>query len=161
VGAHPQVVGLRDGLLALGYQETEPFVIGVHFTQGDLTALPAAARKPVEEAQAITATVQLGEVDGMLALRCCALNRPGLVLEAATPRAIPTMFETVFWVERGALASDGPDFYTAGWMAARLLDKIIKGANPAESPVAVNPKIELAITLKGATALGLTRAPEA
>jgi putative ABC transport system substrate-binding protein len=114
-----------------------------------------------EEAQAAIAAVQPGEVDGILAPRCCALNIAGLVLEATTRRAIPTMFEAVFWVEHGALASYGPDLYTSGWMAARLVDKIIKGANPAEIPVEVNPKIELAINLKVATALGLTLAPEA
>ena len=43
-GPTPQVVGLRDRLLELGYRENEDFVIGVRFTQGDLTALSGAAR---------------------------------------------------------------------------------------------------------------------
>jgi putative ABC transport system substrate-binding protein len=47
-GPTPMVVGLRDGLLALGYRENEHFVLGVRFTQGDLTALPAAARELVQ-----------------------------------------------------------------------------------------------------------------
>src|SRR5215470_6085679 len=47
-GPTPQVVGLRDGLLALGYHEPEQFVIGVRFTQGDMIALPAAARELVQ-----------------------------------------------------------------------------------------------------------------
>src|SRR5213595_196263 len=47
-GPTPQVVGLRDGLLALGYREPEQFVIGVRFTQGDIAALPAAARELVQ-----------------------------------------------------------------------------------------------------------------
>ena len=42
------MVGLRDGLLELGYRENEQFVLGVRFTQGDLTALPAAARELVQ-----------------------------------------------------------------------------------------------------------------
>jgi putative ABC transport system substrate-binding protein len=41
-------VGLRDGLLALGYRENEQFVLGVRFTQGDQTALAAAARELVQ-----------------------------------------------------------------------------------------------------------------
>ena len=48
-GPTPQVVGLRDGLRQLGYRENEDFVIGVRFTQGDLTALPAAARQLVQD----------------------------------------------------------------------------------------------------------------
>jgi putative ABC transport system substrate-binding protein len=88
------------------------------------------------------------------------LNIPGFVLEANTQRAIPTLFEAGFWVERGALASYGPDLYASGWMAARLVDKIIKGVSPAEIPVEVNPKIEFAINQKVAAALRLTLAPE-
>jgi hypothetical protein len=47
-GPTPQTVGLQDGLLDLGYRENEQFVLGVRFTQGDLTALPAAARELVQ-----------------------------------------------------------------------------------------------------------------
>src|SRR5713101_7181548 len=47
-GPGPAAVGLRDGLLELGYRENEQFVIGVRFTQGDLAALPAAARELVQ-----------------------------------------------------------------------------------------------------------------
>jgi len=43
---------------------------------------------------------------------------------------------------------------------ARLVDKILKGANPAEIPVEVNSKIMFTINLKVAKALGLTIAPE-
>ena len=42
-GPTPQMVGLRDGLLELGYREDEQFVIGIRFTQGDIAALPTAA----------------------------------------------------------------------------------------------------------------------
>lgn len=47
-GPTPQIVGLRDGLLALGYREGEQFVIGVRFTQGDLAALDLAARQLIQ-----------------------------------------------------------------------------------------------------------------
>jgi ABC-type uncharacterized transport system substrate-binding protein len=47
-GPTPEIVGLRDGLLALGYREPEQFVLGVRFTQGDQTALPAAALQLVQ-----------------------------------------------------------------------------------------------------------------
>ena len=47
-GPTPGIVGLREGLLALGYHEHEQFDIGVRFTQGDITALPAAARQLVQ-----------------------------------------------------------------------------------------------------------------
>jgi putative ABC transport system substrate-binding protein len=47
-GPTPPVIGLRDGLWELGYREDEQFVIGVRFTQGDLAALPIAARELVQ-----------------------------------------------------------------------------------------------------------------
>lgn len=63
-------------------------------------------------------------------------------------------------VERGALAGYGTDQYTRGKQIARLVDKILKGANPAELPVEVYTKIELVINLKTARKLGLTIPPE-
>jgi len=113
-----------------------------------------------EEAQATLAQISKGEVDGILAPRQASSNIPGFILEATSQRALPTMFDAAFWVERGGLASYGPDYYETGRQAARLVDKILKGADPAEVPVEANPKIEFAINLKVAKALGLTIAPE-
>jgi len=48
-GPTPAVVGLREGLRELGYREPEDFVIGVRFTQGDVAALPSAAREIVSQ----------------------------------------------------------------------------------------------------------------
>ncbi len=47
-GPTPMIVGLRDGLLELGHHEDKDFVLGVRFTQGDITALPAAAQELVQ-----------------------------------------------------------------------------------------------------------------
>jgi putative ABC transport system substrate-binding protein len=119
--------------------------------------------KPVwteAEARATLAQVRTGEVDGILAPRGVSLNLPGFVLEATAQRAIPTMFDAAFWVEQGALASYGPDYYDSGRQAARLVDKILKGVKPGEIPVEVNSKIEFVINLKTMKALGFTIAPE-
>ncbi len=48
-GPTPHVVALRDALIELGYQENQDFVIGVRFTQGDLTIVPDAARDLVRQ----------------------------------------------------------------------------------------------------------------
>jgi putative ABC transport system substrate-binding protein len=87
------------------------------------------------------------------------LNIPGFVLQATSERAIPTMFPQSFYVERGGLASYGPDLYASGRQAARLVDKILKGTTPSEIPVEVNNKIEFVINLKVANKLGLTIPP--
>lgn len=48
-GATPGIVGLRDGLRDLGYRENKDFAIGVRFTQGNIAALPEAARELVKQ----------------------------------------------------------------------------------------------------------------
>jgi putative ABC transport system substrate-binding protein len=88
------------------------------------------------------------------------LNIPGFVLQATAERAIATMFPDDFFVERGGLASYGPDQYESGKQAARLVDKILKGTKPSDIPVEVNNNIEFAINLKVAQKLGLTIPPE-
>src|SRR5215470_16101358 len=55
-GPTPGVVGLRDGLKERGYRENQDFVIGVRFTQGDVTALPPAARELVQQGVDILCT---------------------------------------------------------------------------------------------------------
>ena len=70
------------------------------------------------------------------------------------------MFFSIWYVEHGGLASYSSNHHESGRMAARLVDKIIKGAKPAEIPVEVNEKIEFVVNLKIATALGIKIAPE-
>jgi putative ABC transport system substrate-binding protein len=112
-----------------------------------------------DEAQTVLARLRKGDVDGILSPRPLSLNIPGFILKTASQQDIPTMFHTPFWVDRGGLVSYGPDFRESGRMAARLVSKIIKGENPANIPVEVNPKIEFVINLKTAKALGLTLDP--
>jgi putative ABC transport system substrate-binding protein len=113
-----------------------------------------------EQAQAILAELRRKRIDGVVAPRCCALNLPELILQATSKLRVPMMYESAFWVERGALASYGPDMYASGRLAARLVDKIIRGTSPADIPVEMNRDVEFVINLKTARALGLTLAPE-
>ncbi len=113
-----------------------------------------------EEVQATLAQIGNMEVGGILPPKHVSLNIPGFVVEASVQQAIPTMYSASFWTERGALASYGPDYYETGRQATRLVDKIIKGANPGDIPVEVNTKVEFTINLKTAKSLGLTMAPD-
>jgi putative tryptophan/tyrosine transport system substrate-binding protein len=99
-------------------------------------------------------------VQGILASLNVSLNIPGFVLQATSEQGMATMFPDVFFVERGGLASYGPDRYESGRLAARLVDKILKGTTPSEIPVEVNNNIEFTINLKVANKLGLTIPPE-
>jgi putative tryptophan/tyrosine transport system substrate-binding protein len=111
------------------------------------------------EVQAMLARVRESQLDGIVQPSSLSFNIPGFMVEATLERAIPTMFAGAFFVERGGLASYAPDDYTSGWQAARLVDKILKGMDPAEIPVEVNTKIQFVVNLKTAQALGLTISP--
>jgi putative ABC transport system substrate-binding protein len=122
----------------------------------------ALVEHPVQteaEVQALLAQVRERQIDGIVQPSSVSLNIPGFIMEATAAQAIPTMFESVYFVEHGGLASYGPDDYASGWQAARLVDKILKGTAPREIPVEVSTKLKFLINLKTATALGLTIAP--
>lgn len=93
-GPTPQVVGLRDGLVALGYRENEHFVIGVRFTQGNLTALLATAQKLVRDgvniifAEHTAATKAAQQATTQIPIICVAVGDPvgqGLIQSFAHP----------------------------------------------------------------------------
>jgi len=78
------------------------------------------------------------------------------VAELAAKSRLPAMYELRPYVEVGGLISYGPDINDIGRRAAVFVDKILKGAKPADLPIEQPSKFELVINLKTAKALGLT-----
>jgi putative ABC transport system substrate-binding protein len=76
--------------------------------------------------------------------------------ELAIRYQLPTIFSVRDHVEAGGLMSYGPDYSDLHRRAAYFVDKILKGAKPADLPVEQPTKFELVINLKTAKALGLT-----
>jgi putative tryptophan/tyrosine transport system substrate-binding protein len=74
----------------------------------------------------------------------------------AAQHRLPSAFGSRDYVEVGGLMSYGTDLADLSSRAAIYVDKIIKGANPADMPVEQPTKFELVINLKTAKALGLT-----
>lgn len=85
-------------------------------------------------------------------------NRPAFASLAARHR-IPAMYDRQFWVESGGLVSYGPAAEEQWRLVARQIDKILKGAQPANLPVQQPTRFELSINLKTARALGITIPP--
>ena len=83
------------------------------------------------------------------------LNRKR-VLDFAAAHRIPAMYERGNLVEQGGLMSYGPDGSDSFRRVALYVDKILKGAKPAELPVEQPTKYYFVINLKTAKALGLT-----
>ena len=82
-------------------------------------------------------------------------NRMQIVILAAKHR-LPVMYGLKEFVEAGGLISYGPNHSDLYRRAAVYVDKILKGAKPADLPVEQPTRFELVINLKTAKALGLT-----
>ncbi|PYN35839.1 MAG: hypothetical protein DME01_10715 [Candidatus Rokuibacteriota bacterium] len=156
------VPGLRRILLP--YDATNAYAVA------QLPAYRDAARRlgltlverPVrteQEAQAAIAKIRKGEVDGILSPRFVSLNIPGFILDSAQRQGIPTMFHGLFFAERGGLAAYSAADGQLGRQAARMVDKILNGAKPADLPVEQPTTFELVLNLKTAKALGLSIPP--
>jgi putative ABC transport system substrate-binding protein len=81
------------------------------------------------------------------------------ILDFAASNRIPAMFEDSSFVAAGGLISYGPDYEAVFQNAAVFVDKILKGAKPADLPIEQPTKFELVINLRTAQALGLEIPP--
>jgi putative tryptophan/tyrosine transport system substrate-binding protein len=81
------------------------------------------------------------------------------IAELSIKRRLPTSGSHSGWAEGGLLMSYGTDFVDLFRRSAIVVDKILKGAQPADLPVEQPTKFELVINLKTAKALGLTIPP--
>ncbi len=86
------------------------------------------------------------------------LNRKQL-LELATKNRLPAMYENSSYVDDGGLMAYGPSQSENLQQALHHVDKILKGAKPADLPVEQPKKFELIINLKAAKQIGLTIPP--
>jgi putative ABC transport system substrate-binding protein len=78
------------------------------------------------------------------------------IVEFARSHMLPDAYEGRDWVELGGLASYGAVTPLMVQRSADMIDRILRGAKPAEMPVELPTKYEVAVNLKTASALGLT-----
>jgi putative ABC transport system substrate-binding protein len=83
----------------------------------------------------------------------------GQIAEFAAKQRLPSVFGWSEYVEAGGLMSYGPDHNALWRRLAVYVDKILKGAKPADLPVEQPAKFELVINLKTAKQIGLTIPP--
>ena len=97
-----------------------------------------------------------GRVDAVFVSHTMTPRARGQMIDLAAKRRMPTMFMDRDYVAAGGLMSYGSDFSEEFRHAAEYVEKILKGAKPADLPVEQPTKFELIINLKTAKALGLT-----
>jgi putative ABC transport system substrate-binding protein len=78
------------------------------------------------------------------------------VISAAARNKVPAVYTQSFYVRDGGLLSYGADLLDIIRRAATYVDRILRGAKPAELPVQLPTKFEMLVNLKTAKALGLT-----
>jgi putative tryptophan/tyrosine transport system substrate-binding protein len=81
------------------------------------------------------------------------------ITTSALAARLPTIFASRDWLDRGGLISFGASFREGYRRSADLVDKILRGAKPADIPVEQPTKFELAVNLITAKAIGLTVPP--
>jgi ABC-type uncharacterized transport system substrate-binding protein len=117
---------------------------------------PLEVRGAADFESAFQAAVK-GRVEAVIVVssRQTSLNR-ARILEFAGSSKLPLVGGWGPWAQGGALFSYGPDVNLLVRRAATYVDKILKGAKPADLPVEQPTKFELVINLKTAKALGVT-----
>jgi putative ABC transport system substrate-binding protein len=78
-----------------------------------------------------------------------------LIITLAAQHKLPAVYQFRYWVTVGGLVSYGPDRIDEFQRAAGYVDRILKGAKPADLPVQAPTKYELVVNLKTAKAIGL------
>ena len=113
--------------------------------------------RTIEELPSAFASAAEQGVQAVLVFDCSRLH-PSVaqIAELSLKHRLPTMCPFPFYSERGGLISYGANERDNPYRAATYVDKILKGAKPADLPVEPPRKFELIINLKTARALGLT-----
>jgi len=144
--------------------KTTPFP---YFQRAALALAPSLAielvASPVQDASDIERTIgSFARVpNGGLVLPpdATTIGHRDLIVGLAARHRLPAVYTVRSWVEDGGLMSYGADQADMFRQAAGYVDRILRGANPADLPVQVPVKYETILNLKTARALGLAVPP--
>jgi len=133
----------------------------IEATAGKLhVSLLAEPARSAEEYEAALSKMTAAGAETLLVMQSTlSIQRKDLLAELVWQKRLPAMFGVKENVLAGGLMSYGASVKDLYRHAASQIDKILKGANPAELPVEQATTFEFAINLKTAKALGLTLPP--
>jgi putative ABC transport system substrate-binding protein len=137
--AHPEMAETQVAALELG-----------------LALQSVEVRDPRELSEAFAAMVR-EQADGFLTFaHTFSFDNRRRIVELAAASRLPGMYGWKEFVEVGGLMAYGPRLSTLYRRAGSYVDKLLKGANPAELPMEQPHEFDLVLNLKTARALGLT-----
>jgi putative tryptophan/tyrosine transport system substrate-binding protein len=138
----------------LGFKEMQAAAPGLK-----VTLLSIEVRKP-DELEAAYAAITAQKADGLLVITDpITFGNRGKTIEFAAKHRLPAMYEVREFVNEGGLMSYGPSLVAMIRRVPILLDKILKGAKPADIPVEQPTQFEMVVNEKTAKAIGLTIPP--
>jgi putative ABC transport system substrate-binding protein len=158
----------RVAVLALAHATEPGFATGARLLidqlrqpaqQLGITILPQAAGVTEDIPKAFAAMRREGAKALIVQTYALTFDHRKLIAELAAQQHLPAIYDFKYAAEAGGLISYGPELIEMYRRSAELVDKILKGANPAEIPFEQPSKYELVINLKTAKALGLTIPP--
>jgi putative ABC transport system substrate-binding protein len=124
-----------------------------------IEAVPAGVHNSTEIESAIAGFAEGGK-GGLIALPhpVSEVHRD-LIIQQATSRALPSIFAFAAHASAGALVTYGIDRAEALLQTTEYVDRILRGAKPADMPVQAPKTFEMAVNLKTAKALNLVIPP--
>ena len=110
-----------------------------------------------DEIEHAFANLIMGSAQGLIVLPHAVTNaNRARIVSLAAGHRLPGMYPDSEYVEAGGLMSYAPNYSDMHRRAATFVDKILKGAKPADLPIEQPTKFELVVNLKTAKALGIT-----
>jgi putative tryptophan/tyrosine transport system substrate-binding protein len=130
-------------------------------TAGELKVqIQAVEVRSTNDIEKAISTINKGQAQALMTVRDPAIySNQTRILEFAAENRLPTMHMDKEPVEAGGLMSYGPNVPDLFRRAATYVEKILKGAKPADLPVERPMKFEFVINLKTAKQIGLTIPP--
>jgi putative tryptophan/tyrosine transport system substrate-binding protein len=148
-----RVAVLRESAIAAGPGQFG--VIQAAAPAMGVEVFPVDVRNADEIERAVTAFAQSSNSGLIVSASPGAALHRDLIITLAARHKLPAVYPYRYVVAAGGLLSYGPDFADQFRRAASYIDRILKGAKPAEMPVQAPTKYQLMINLKTAKALDL------
>ena len=147
---------LRGAAISTQLDELRPAAVALKLKLEEIDAKPDA--KGLESAFQIAKQKQVNAIMTMSTRPFFAERKR--IVELAAKHRLPAIYPEKGFVDAGGLMFYGADFDDLYRRAAVYVDKILKGAKPADLPVQQATKFEFVVNLKAAKQIGLTLSPD-